>query len=222
MSEPTPSRWRGVPPETRQAERRRLLLDTAFDLLGTDGWSATTVRGVCQAARLNPRYFYESFADLDELLIAVYDRIVEDAGAVAAAAVAVADDDATSKARAGIGALMRYVVEDVRRVRILFVEASGNERLMRRRLDVLHAAAAVVEDAGGQLFGRPPEGERIGRITAHLLVGGATELLVTWLDGKLDVTLDELIDDVTALMMATGESAVAIAANRRRPRARAR
>ena len=42
MSESTPSRWRGVPPEARQAERRQLLLDTAFDLLGTDGWSATT------------------------------------------------------------------------------------------------------------------------------------------------------------------------------------
>jgi AcrR family transcriptional regulator len=208
-----------VPAEERLAERRRLLLDTAFDLLGTDGWTATTVRGVCNAARLNPRYFYESFADLDELLIAVYDRIVEDAYQTAAAAVAAADDDAASKARAGIGALMRFVVEDARRARILFVEAAGNERLMRRRLDVVYAAAAVVEAGGAKLYGSAPMGEHLGRITSHLLVGGATELLITWLDGKLDVTLDDLVDDATALFIATGESAQAIAAARSRARA---
>lgn len=44
-------------------------------MLGTDGWQATTVRGICERARLNPRYFYESFSGLDELLVAVFDRI---------------------------------------------------------------------------------------------------------------------------------------------------
>src|SRR5262245_45333483 len=58
-----PSRWAGVAPEDRRAQRRELLMATTFELLGTEGWSATTVRGVCQAARLNPRYFYESFRD---------------------------------------------------------------------------------------------------------------------------------------------------------------
>ena len=66
--------WAGIPAEDRRAARRDRLLDAAFDLLGTEGWSATTVRGVCQAAQLNPRYFYESFPDLDALFVAVYDR----------------------------------------------------------------------------------------------------------------------------------------------------
>jgi AcrR family transcriptional regulator len=51
-------------------------MDAAFQLLGTEGWSGTSVRAVCQGARLNPRYFYESFDDLDALVIAVYDRVV--------------------------------------------------------------------------------------------------------------------------------------------------
>ena len=41
----------------RRAERRELLLDAAFDLLGTAGWSATTVRSVVERSALNPRYF---------------------------------------------------------------------------------------------------------------------------------------------------------------------
>ena len=36
------------------------------------------MRAVCQGARLNPRYFYESFDDLDALVVAVYDRVVDE------------------------------------------------------------------------------------------------------------------------------------------------
>jgi AcrR family transcriptional regulator len=70
-------RWVGLSPDARKAERRTLLLDATFDLLGTEGAEATTVRAVCLKARLNPRYFYESFDDLDTLVVAVYDRVVE-------------------------------------------------------------------------------------------------------------------------------------------------
>ncbi|HEY9558032.1 MAG TPA: TetR/AcrR family transcriptional regulator, partial [Acidimicrobiales bacterium] len=76
-----PTRWVGLAPEERAAERRTLLLDAAFELLGTEGTDGTTVRAVCQAARLNPRYFYESFDDLDACIVAVYDRLVEQLGA---------------------------------------------------------------------------------------------------------------------------------------------
>jgi len=52
----TRTSWAGVPVADRRAERQGLLLDAAFELLGTEGWAGTTVRAVCQTARLNPRY----------------------------------------------------------------------------------------------------------------------------------------------------------------------
>ncbi len=73
---PKATRWAGVPAADRVAERRSLLLATALQLLGTDGFSATSVRAICQSARLNPRYFYESFDDLDDLVVALYDQLV--------------------------------------------------------------------------------------------------------------------------------------------------
>ena len=69
----TPSRWNGLSTEERQRERRQLLIEAALDLLATEGSSGTTVRAVCAQARLNPRYFYESFDELDALVVAVYD-----------------------------------------------------------------------------------------------------------------------------------------------------
>ncbi len=73
--------------DDRRAERRELLIAAAFDLLGTQGWSATTVRAVVERADLNPRYFYESFADLDSLILAVYDEVVDEMGAIVLSAL---------------------------------------------------------------------------------------------------------------------------------------
>ena len=172
-----------------------MLLDAAFDLLGTEGWGGTTVRAVCQAARLNPRYFYESFEDLDALVVAVYDRLVEELGTTVMAAIAEAGDDPRARTRAAIGRVVGFVDEDRRRGRVLYVEALGNEALNRRRIETAHLLVGVVEQGGAELHGRPAEGERIGRIAAALLVGGVGELVVAWLDGRIDVTKEQLVDD---------------------------
>jgi hypothetical protein len=88
---------------------------------------------------------------------------------------------------------------------ILFVEALGNERWARRRLDTLHATADFLERYAWRQTGLAHD--RIGMVASHLLVGGLTELVVTWLDGRLQITLDELVEDAAALMVAVGAGA---------------
>lgn len=210
----TTSRWAGVPAEDRRAARRALLLDAAFELLGTDGDAATSVRAVCHAAQLNPRYFYESFDDLDALLVALFDQLMgELTGAVLASVAEVVEDPAAST-RAGIETIVRYVSDDPRRARVLFVEALGNEAIARRRIETVHAVAQFVERTAAQQFGAPPPGERIGAMAASLLVGGFGELLVSWLDGRLDVSREQLVADTTELFLGTAATAAAIAERR--------
>jgi AcrR family transcriptional regulator len=212
-TQPQQRSWRGVPLEVRRAERRELLVDAAFELLGTDGWRGTTVRGVCQAARLNPRYFYESFDSLEAFLIAVFDRLVAEATELSVRAIDAAGSDPSARAVAVIEAIVRYVTDDPKRARILFVEALGNERLGRRRLDTMHATAEFLERYAWRRTGLADD--RIGLVASHLLVGGLTELVVTWLDGHLPVSLDELVEDAAALMVAVGSGAVGVAQGRR-------
>lgn len=206
----------GLAPADRRAERRTLLLDAAFDLLGTEGWAGTSVRSVCQAARLNPRYFYESFEDLDELIVAVYDRLVEELGERAVAAMAAAGDDPAAKVRAALATTFRFIDEDRRRGQVLYVEALGNERLNRRRIETAHALVALVEQAGIERHGRPRAGEHLGRVTAAVLVGGASELVMAWLDGRIDATVEQLIEDASELFLTLGETAATLAARRAR------
>jgi AcrR family transcriptional regulator len=210
-----PTRWVGLAAEDRRAERRALLLDSALELLGTEGWSGTTVRAVCHEARLNPRYFYESFDDLDALLIAVYDWLVKQLGEEVLAAVATAGDDPRAQVRASLDCIVGFVDDDRRRGRVLYVEALGNEKLNRRRIETGHALVRLVEQAGAER-GEPRPGERIGRITAAILVGGAAELVVAWLDGRIDVSREQLVDDATELFLALGDTAATIAVRRAR------
>ena len=197
-------------PEDRRAERRELLLDAALDLLGTEGWSGTTVRAVCAAARLNPRYFYESFGDLDALVVAVYDRLVGELRELVAVAVAASGDDPRSQIKAAVETTVRFVDEDRRRARVLYVEALGNEALNRRRIETGLAVTNVVAGQGGD----------VGRMAASILVGGFSELLIAWLDGKLEVEREQLVEDATELFAALGEAAAALATRRRRSRRR--
>ncbi|MFO7281553.1 MAG: TetR/AcrR family transcriptional regulator [Thermoanaerobacterales bacterium] len=213
-----PTRWAGVPHDRRRAERRTLLLDAAFDLLGTVGWAGTTVRAVCQAAKLNPRYFYESFEDLESLAVAVYDRLVRQLTDGVREAVAAAPDDPRAQTRAAIDHIVTFVDEDRRRARILYVEALGSEALNRRRIATGHELVAAVEQYAVERHGPPPPGEQIGRIGAAILVGGMAELVVAWLDGRIPVERDQLVDDATALFLAMADEGVRVAARRRRGR----
>jgi AcrR family transcriptional regulator len=208
--------YRGASAEDRHAERRERLLAAGLELLGTKGYGGTTVRGVCQRAKLTPRYFYESFEDLEALLVAVFDDMLADTTAAVLAAIEEAPEDAHAKARAAIETFIRDLTDDRRRARVAFVEALGSERLMRRRLDTMRAFSELLAAQSREFYGVPDDVDAIVDLTASLLVGGLAELLINWLDGSLDVTRDQLIEDFTELFVATGESAVAIARRRAR------
>lgn len=206
--------WAGIPAEDRRADRRRALVDAGFGLLASDGWSGLTVRAVCQAARLNPRYFYESFDGLDALAVAVYDQVVGELAAEVGAAQAAAGPDARSQLAATIDRTVRFVDDDRRRGRVLYVEALGSEALNRRRLEAGHELV----EALGRARGGAGRAGQVARIGAAVVVGGFTELLVAWLDGRIDVSRRQLVEDATTVLLGVGEATGSLLAGPARPR----
>jgi AcrR family transcriptional regulator len=204
----------GVGASERQAARRQRLLDAGLELLGTEGYGATTVRAVCSQAKLTPRYFYESFADLDALLLAVFDEIADELATQILRAVTPPPGDATSTARAAIGAGVRTLTDDRRKARVLFTEAIGSEALAERRRQTLRGFAALVAAQGRAFYGAPQTSDRLVELSALMLVGGLSEAFAAWLDGEVPATVQELIDDCTALFVAVGETAARLSLNR--------
>ncbi len=115
----------GVSLEQRRAQRRQTFLDAGLTVFGRDGFRAATVRGLCREAGLTDRYFYESFDNLEALLMAVYqqqmDRIRDNMVASLQQAV---DASAEDKIRAMLEAYFQ-MLEDPHVARVCMVELEG-------------------------------------------------------------------------------------------------
>jgi AcrR family transcriptional regulator len=192
------------------ATRRAALIEAGLDLLGTEGWQATTVRAICERARLTPRYFYESFADRDALLLAVFDEVAGEAAAEVLAAVTPPPGDARASARAAIAAFVELITADPRKARVLFVEAMGSESLRLRRPETLRGFARLVAEQGRAFYGVRSDENPLVDTSALMMVGGLAETFMAWLDGGLRVTKAQLIEDCTDLFVVAGEGTVGL------------
>jgi AcrR family transcriptional regulator len=201
----------GVSAEQRRAERRRRLLDAALDSVGTQGWSATTLRGICERAKVGPRFFYESFADLDELAAALHDELFDTAMRHTLEAIAAAPDELTARTTAAFSTMIAEILDDPRRARVLFAEAYGSAALMQRRFAAMRTIARVVVEQSHDLLELPPDGERTLRAISLLLTGGVTEFVLAWLDGGLDISRDELVDISVEYALTMGNALPAMA-----------
>lgn len=185
------TRWAGVALTDRRAERRALLVDAAYVLFGAGGEAALTVRSVCRQSQLNTRYFYESFADVDELLGAVFDRVAFELGVFVDAALVDADS-VTDRTRAGIAAVLGFSSADPRRGRVLFTDARANPVLASRRAALQDQLLAAVLAEGSRLHpGSDPVATRIG---AAMYTGAMAELAQQWLSGALGEDLEVVVD----------------------------
>jgi AcrR family transcriptional regulator len=59
----------------RRDARRERLIEGAIRAYGELGYRNTTVKAVCEAAGLTERYFYESFANSEALLVAAFEAV---------------------------------------------------------------------------------------------------------------------------------------------------
>ena len=207
---PKPGRWAGVPASERTRDRRALLVAAAGELLGTEGDAATSVRAVCRAAGLNARYFYESFVDRDELLGAVYDEVATELAELLAVALLDATDDPTTRLRAGIATVLRFLADDPRRAKVLFTEGRANPTLAERRRVARQALVEGTAAMGHEELARAGSGAgadatavaRTAEVAATLFGGAMEELAEAWIAGRLGDDLDQVIDDATSLSMA--------------------
>jgi len=209
MSQPTRP-FLGETATSRISARRQQLLDTAFRMAAESGWKGLSIHQLCKEAGLNKRYFYESFADLDELGAALSDDLAEQVIAAGQAAVLSGLQqgfDTMALARHALRHSIGWLVEDPRRARMLFSTVSDNPRALQLRQDAIRKFAQTLS-AFSIEYHQADEPHVIARVGSALLIGGTIEIIVSWLDGQLEVSLDELVEDVASFWVAVGNSAI--------------
>ncbi|WP_371502114.1 TetR family transcriptional regulator [Kitasatospora sp. NBC_00374] len=190
--------------QERRAERRERFLRAALEQFGDrPGYRASSVTGLCEAAGLSTRQFYEEFRNLEDVLtqlhLLVNDRTEQ---AVLRALADTAGRAFEPRIAAVLRAYVTAATDDPRRLRIAFVEIIGvsaeleRGRLVRRRrwvdLIVAEAEAAVR---------RGEAAPRDYRIAATAFIGAVNGLLHDWTAEQFRATLDQVVDELVALLL---------------------
>lgn len=190
----------GVTGEERVAERRRKLIEAGMNLFGSSRSEIVRIKDVVAEAGLTERYFYESFSDLDTLFDQVFDRAAEQIERDVNAAVLGAPEDGFARISVALRAAIDYLVSDRRLIRIFFVEGLGKGgRTGSRRNEVL------VRSAENFFRWQSPEAQSFesspmeARMKALAMSGAISELLISWAEGLLEVTPNELTDYLLGL-----------------------
>ncbi|WAJ43236.1 TetR family transcriptional regulator [Mycobacterium sp. Aquia_216] len=178
----------------RVAERRARLVGAGIELFGEHGYAGTSIRSVLRQAGLRDRYFGESFADLDALLAAAYDQLID--GEVSACRAAIeATTGASEGARAMIDAISRSLEGNPGHARIKLREVfSGGPMVQVERQAGLRKLAQLVADLLPDAAGADDR-ERL--LLGVGVVAAADAYLRAWLDGELDVSRQDVVDLVT-------------------------
>ncbi|WP_040732410.1 TetR/AcrR family transcriptional regulator [Nocardia tenerifensis] len=120
----------------RKAERRQRFLDAATRIFAERGYANCSLADVCAAASLSKRQFYEEFQTREDVLVAAYDRIQDDAAAALLAALTDLDPrlDLTAAMTVMVSAYLGSIGSDPHRAKVAFIEVVGvSERMERHR-----------------------------------------------------------------------------------------
>ena len=181
-------RWSGVPLQDRQALRRDELISAGVTLLGGEGGPALTVRAVCREAGLTERYFYESFADRDEFVRAVYDDVCNRAMSTLMSA---------STPREAVQEFVALMVDDPVRGRVLLLAPEVEPVLVRSGADWMPTFIGLLQRKLTTI-GDPT----LQKLVATGLIGALTALFTAYLHGRLAASREQFIDYCVDLLLS--------------------
>lgn len=195
----------GESPRARAERRRRQLLDAGRRRFGTDGYRATTLRRVCREARVADRYFYEEFAQLEDLLLAVYHDCLDTLERAVLTALEGVGDDVEQQAQVGVEAFFACVEGDPCLARVVWFEVLGvgprvDAAYLERTARFGGLLLALVEQ---QELGPRSEADR--RITVQAVVGGVSQVVQAWVYAGFATPRDELVGPLVRFLLAVAD-----------------
>lgn len=122
----TPTRpYGGIDATERRQTRRETFVEAGLESFGTIGYARSTIKGISESAGLTQRYFYESFKDKEDLLIAVYRKLISDIESEAKTLIAQPGLTPEDMALKGLTMFFRRFRDDPRRARVQLFEILG-------------------------------------------------------------------------------------------------
>lgn len=212
VSEAPQRSYGGQSAETRRKERRDRLIDAALDAAADNAWRTITVDKLCAAAGLNKRYFYESFNDLDAVAAAAVDDIAAQVSTATMTAVSsVQREPLERQATVAVDALVRTLVQDPRRARVLLGGVAISPALHQHREAVMRGLTEVLIGHARIVHGVELEKDSLAEIAPAFVIGGTADAILAFVEGRARVSIEQLVDGLVTLWLITGNGAADVA-----------
>ncbi|MEU1980953.1 TetR/AcrR family transcriptional regulator [Nocardia sp. NPDC019395] len=211
----TERKYAGDSALTRTLRRRAALVDVALAEMAENRWRTATVEALCRAAKLNKRYFYESFDSLDTLADAVIESIATEVTEAAVGGyLPLLDRPVQEQARGAITAVVDVLADDPRKALVLFGGAPTTPVAHEKRTAVIAGLTAAVIAHARTTHDVSLEQDSLASTAPAFVIGGTAQAILSWASGDLSVTRERLVDDITALWMTIEHGATELARSR--------
>ena len=197
--------YRGASQGERSAERRAKLIEAGIAVFGAQGFHTSTVKAVCAEAGLTERYFYESFANSEDLLLVAYQHAVDGIQRDVITALAAAPQTPDGLTRAALGSYYRAMQANPPLAKLILIEVLG----VSPRID--QAYRRVLRDFG--LLIRQQQLQVVPEAAAHLdpellsaaLMGAVVQLAHHWVLSGFEKPLEAVINCSHAVFKAVAQ-----------------
>lgn len=168
-----PAGVRTLAPDLVRAVQRERLLAAMTRTVTEIGYNALTVQNVLGPAGISRPTFYEQFEDKEDCFLAAFEVAATELRKVIEQAVEGAGSDWREKLRAGIAALLRFIVTEPETARLVIVEARASSAVgLLRRDELLDDVAACIDDLVRSALEKPASA-----LAAAGVVGGIESVL---------------------------------------------
>ena len=171
-----PREYRGSSGAARKLERRERLIEAAIAVYAERGYPKASVRAICQEARLTERYFYESFASGEDLLVAAFETISDQFLGVVRSADSSggAEERIHAKLWAYYDALRQYPAA----ARVFFIDTVN----VSARVDELFEQVIRRFEQGlARLLDMPPSDDDQLDLRLRAVSGGVHQIALAWM-----------------------------------------
>jgi AcrR family transcriptional regulator len=195
----SPKRYRGSSADERRAQRRRQLIEAAVSVYGERGYHNSSVKAVCDAAGLTERYFYESFANSEALLVAS----VQGATNLLLDVIRAAAEDkpvGAPRVRAMLETYYASLKQEPVAARVFLLEVQGVSRSADEVVKTLRARLADLLEAAWGAKATPSDS-----LIKTGVIGAVIHIATAWVLGGYALPMADVVDAafrVSALLKA--------------------
>ncbi len=188
----------GLPAEFVERNQRQRLLAALILTAGSDGYNATTIVGVAEAAGVTTRTFYKYFESVEDCYLAAFDAGVELLGE-RLAPVWQGPEEWPQRVRAALAAALDFLADSPQLARVLLTEPFVAGIGVTRRYQQEIARLAPYLRQGRELS---PEAAAFPETSERGLIGSVASQIGRRLSAGEAERLPELLPDLTQFALA--------------------